>query len=342
MKKSTPGFEKPDAEIQSELPGWSLQDLALRPKSLDEFVGQDAAKETLKVAIGAAKKRGDLPDHILFAGPPGLGKTTLAAIVAGELGAEFRQTSAPAIGKPGDMASILTSIDGSLVLFIDEIHRLNAVTSELLYTAMEDFALDLMVGEGARGRAIRLDIPPFTLIGATTRAGALASPLMDRFGIKVQLDYYNDAQLLKILERDAGLLGIEPEVGALERMSVGARGTPRIAKNLLRRARDWASEKTNGRMSPEGVEDCLTQLGVDDKGLDGQDRRYLQYLATKTRGRAVGLNTIAAALTEDPITIETVIEPYLLKVGFIERTSRGRLIMPAGEMHVREGYARAA
>lgn len=313
----------------------AIQDVALRPKSLDEFVGQHEARKSLKLAIDAAKQRGEMPDHILFYGPPGLGKTTLAEIVATEMGSPFRQTSAPSVGKSGDMAAIMTSIEPRMVLFLDEIHRLSAPTSEMLYTAMEDFALDLMIGEGTRGRSVRLDLPRYTLIGATTRSGALPGPLLDRFGITIRLDYYSDEDLFSILERDVCLLGINAAPEALECLASRARGTPRIAKKLLRRARDWAQIEGGGKLDQAGVEACLAHIGIDDLGLDSQDRRYLEYLAIKMQGRPAGVGTIAAALMEDPITIESVVEPYLLKIGFIQRTPRGRIILPAAIDHLK-------
>lgn len=336
MSRATPTLEKPTRpEDLMSAEDDTIQDAALRPKSLDEFVGQPDAKKSLRLAIDAAKQRGEMPDHILFYGPPGLGKTTLAEIIAAELGSSFRQTSAPAVGKAGDMAAIMTSIEPMMVLFLDEIHRLSAPTSELLYTAMEDFALDLMVGEGSRGRSVRIPLPRYTMVGATTRAGALTKPMLDRFGIVVRLDYYNDADLQKILERDVGLLDLAADAGALECLARRARGTPRVAKKLLRRARDWAQVEGNGRLDVAGVEACLAHIGIDQLGLDAQDRRYLEYLVIKMQGRPVGLNTLAAALMEDPITVESVIEPYLLKIGFIDRSPRGRMILPAAIDHLK-------
>ena len=338
MTRATPSMEKPtrpeDLMSAGDEAG-AIQDVALRPKSLDEFVGQADVKKSLRLAIEAAKQRGEMPDHILFYGPPGLGKTTLAAIVAAELGAQFRQTAAPAVGRPGDMAAIMTSIEDRMVLFLDEIHRLSAPTSELLYTAMEDFALDLMIGEGQRGRSVRIDLPRFTMVGATTKSGGLPAPLLDRFGITVRLDYYSDEELFTILQRDMRLLGMNCEDGALERLARRARGTPRIAKKLLRRARDWAQIQAGGVLDVTGVEACLSHLGIDELGLDAQDRRYLGYLGIKMGGRAVGIGTIAAALAEDPATIESVVEPYLLKIGFIQRTPRGRVVMPDAIEHLK-------
>lgn len=338
MTKQHPALEKPDQltdQMSSEAEIWAAQDSSLRPRSLAEFIGQEEAKKSLRLAIGAAKQRGEMPDHILFSGPPGLGKTTLAEIVAAELGAYFRQTSAPAVGRPGDMAGILTGVEQGMVLFLDEIHRLSAPTSELLYTAMEDFAMDLMVGDGERGRAVRIDLPRFTLVGATTRSGALPGPLLDRFGIMIRLDYYTTSELLQILERDVRLLGMACNPGALERLACRARGTPRVAKKLLRRARDWAQMETAGVLDAAGVEACLAHIGIDSLGLDAQDRRYLGYLAVKMRGRPVGIGTISAALAEDPVTIESVVEPYLLKIGFLQRTPRGRVVTPEAVEHLR-------
>ena len=345
MAKASPALEKPDRPDEASAASdeaWALQDVSLRPTSLAEFIGQEDAKKSLRLAIGAAKQRGEMPDHILFSGPPGLGKTTLAAIIAAELQTYFRQTSAPAVGRPGDMAAILTAVESGMVLFLDEIHRLSAPTSELLYTAMEDFAMDLMVGDGERGRAVRIDLPRFTLVGATTRSGALPGPLLDRFGISIRLDYYTTDELLQILERDVGLLGIVCDRQALALLACRARGTPRIAKKLLRRARDWAQMEAGGRLDIRGVEACLAHIGIDALGLDAQDRRYLAYLAVRMRGRPVGIGTIAAALAEDPVTIESVVEPYLLKIGFLQRTPRGRVVTPDAIEHLKPTLGKVA
>lgn len=309
-------------------------DTALRPKTLDEFVGQAAAKDNLRVFIESAKSRREAMDHVLFFGPPGLGKTTLAQIVARELGVGFRATSGPVIAKSGDLAALLTNLEEGDVLFIDEIHRLNPVVEEVLYPAMEDRALDLIIGEGPSARSVRIDLPPFTLVGATTRQGLLTTPLRDRFGIPVRLNFYTIPELEKVILRGAGLLGlaIDPE-GARE-IARRARGTPRVAGRLMRRVRDFAHVAGSALVTRALADDSLTRLEVDSLGLDAQDRRYLTMIADIYKGGPVGVETLAAGLSEPRDTIEEVIEPYLIQLGLVARTARGRCLNDAGWKHL--------
>ena len=299
---------------------------SLRPQTLDDYIGQSKIKENLKVYITAAKQRGDALDHVLFYGPPGLGKTTLAGIIANEMGVHMKVTSGPAIEKPGEMAAILNNLQEGDVLFVDEIHRLNRQVEEVLYPAMEDFAIDIMIGKGASARSIRLDLPKFTLVGATTRVGLLTAPLRDRFGVIQRLEFYTPEELRTIILHSAAILGveIEPE-GAIE-LAKRSRGTPRLANRLLKRCRDFAQVCHNGCIDYEVAKTALDKLEVDSMGLDNTDRNILMTMIEKFGGGPVGLDTLAAAIGEDSGTIEDVYEPYLIKNGFINRTPRGRVV----------------
>lgn len=309
-------------------------DAALRPKALDEFVGQKAARENLRVFIAAAKERGDALDHVLFYGPPGLGKTTLAQIIARELGVGFRATSGPVIAKSGDLAALLTNLEDGDVLFIDEIHRLNPAVEEVLYPAMEDRALDLMIGEGPSARSVRIDLPRFTLVGATTRQGLITTPLRDRFGIPVRLVFYSVEELQQVVRRAAGLLNASiADDGAYE-IAKRARGTPRIAGRLLRRVRDFAHVSSAAVIDTRVADDALNRLEVDKLGLDSMDRRYLTMIADIYKGGPVGVETLAAGLSEPRDTVEEVIEPYLIQLGLIARTARGRCLNSRGWKHL--------
>jgi Holliday junction DNA helicase RuvB len=301
-------------------------DRALRPQTLDDFVGQAEARANLRVFIQSAKTRGEAMDHTLFHGPPGLGKTTLAQIMARELGVGFRMTSGPVLAKPGDLAAILTNLEPKDVLFIDEIHRLSPVVEEVLYPALEDFALDLVIGEGPAARTVRIELQPFTLVGATTRLGLLTTPLRDRFGIPTRLEFYSEDELDLIVTRGARLLGISSDPEGTREIARRARGTPRIAGRLLRRVVDFVTVEGDGRLTQAIADRALTRLGVDYLGLDGNDRRYLTLLAEHYGGGPVGVETIAAALSEARDAIEEVIEPFLLQQGLILRTPRGRML----------------
>ena len=298
----------------------------LRPKTLSEFVGQQQARENLSVFIKAAKARGEALDHVLFSGPPGLGKTTLAQIVARELGVSFRSTSGPVLAKAGDLAAILTNLEPRDVLFIDEIHRLNPAVEEILYPAMEDFELDLVIGEGPSARSVKISLAPFTLVGATTRSGLITTPLRDRFGIPVRLNFYSADELVSIVERGARVLGVDLTSDGAREIAGRARGTPRIAGRLLKRVRDFASVAGNARVDAKIADAALTRLEVDARGLDAFDKRYLKLIAESFGGGPVGIETIAAALGEARDAIEEIVEPFLLQQGFVQRSPRGRIL----------------
>ncbi|MBT5295164.1 MAG: Holliday junction branch migration DNA helicase RuvB [Octadecabacter sp.] len=309
-------------------------DRALRPQVLDEFIGQAEARSNLKVFIESAKRRGEAMDHTLFHGPPGLGKTTLAQIMARELGVGFRMTSGPVLAKAGDLAAILTNLEARDVLFIDEIHRLNPAVEEVLYPALEDFELDLVIGEGPAARTVRIELQPFTLIGATTRMGLLTTPLRDRFGIPTRLEFYTTAELHQIVTRGARLMGAPATEDGAQEIAKRARGTPRIAGRLLRRVVDFAVVEGDGTVNREIADSALTRLGVDHLGLDSADRRYLRLIAENYQGGPVGIETLSAALSESRDALEEVIEPYLLQQGLIQRTPRGRMLAQKAWTHL--------
>ncbi|WP_319824590.1 Holliday junction branch migration DNA helicase RuvB [Thalassovita sp.] len=309
-------------------------DRALRPQSLDEFIGQAEARANLKVFIQSARQRGEAMDHTLFHGPPGLGKTTLAQIMARELGVNFRMTSGPVLAKAGDLAAILTNLEARDVLFIDEIHRLNPAVEEVLYPALEDYELDLVIGEGPAARTVRIELQPFTLVGATTRLGLLTTPLRDRFGIPTRLQFYNVEELNEIVTRNARLMGAPADPEGAREIAKRSRGTPRIAGRLLRRVVDFAVVEGNGRVTQAIADHALTRLGVDHLGLDGADRRYLCLIAENYGGGPVGIETISAALSESRDALEEVIEPFLLQQGLIQRTPRGRMLAAKAWRHL--------
>jgi Holliday junction DNA helicase RuvB len=326
-----------DRLVQSTKGEYDFEENVLRPKTLDGYVGQSKVKENLKVYMNAAKQRGEALEHVLLYGAPGLGKTTLAHIIAGEMGGQLKLTSAPAIERSGDLAAILTNLNDGDVLFIDEIHRLNHSVEEILYSAMEDYALDIIVGKGPSARNIRFSLKKFTLIGATTRAGMIANPLRDRFGIICRLEMYTPDELKEIVLRSARTLGIEIEDAAAKEISKRSRGTPRIANRLLKRVRDFSTIKGNPAVTLADAKFALSKMEVDDLGLDEVDRALLRAMIEKFDGRPVGLETLAATINEDAGTIEDVYEPYLLQLGFIARTPRGRMILRGGYEHL--GYA---
>ena len=306
----------------------------IRPKTLGDFIGHDALKQNLSVFVSAARNRGEAMDHVLLYGPPGLGKTTLAHIVANELGTNFRATSAPMLTKQGDLAAILTALEPMYVLFIDEIHRLPTAIEEVLYSAMEDFKLDIMLGEGPTAKSVRIDLPPFTLVGATTRTGLLSNPLRDRFGIDLRLSFYPASDLAKIISRSANILGTKIDDNGAKMLAQSSRGTPRIANRLLKRARDFAAAIGKDYIDSDTIKTTLYQLHIDAVGLDEIDREYMNAIIKNYAGGPVGIDNLAAILSEPSDTIEDVIEPYLMQLGFVQRTPRGRVITDAGYKHL--------
>lgn len=326
-------MSEPDPNLRPEQrPGDA--DRALRPQVLNDFIGQAEARANLKIFIESARQRGEAMDHVLFHGPPGLGKTTLAQIMSRELGVNFRMTSGPVLAKAGDLAAILTNLEPRDVLFIDEIHRLSPVVEEILYPALEDFELDLVIGEGPAARTVRIELQPFTLVGATTRLGLLTTPLRDRFGIPIRLQFYSVDELHEIVSRGARLMGIPAETDGIREIARRARGTPRIAGRLLRRVVDFAVVEGNGKLTRAIADNALSRLGVDHLGLDGADRRYLSLIAENYMGGPVGVETLSAALSESRDALEEVIEPFLLQQGLIQRTPRGRMLAQKAWSHL--------
>ena len=315
-------------------PGEARQEVSLRPQYLDDYIGQKGVKENLKIFIEAARRRGEPLDHVLFYGPPGLGKTTHAGIIANELGVNIKITSGPAIERAGDLAAILTNLEENDVLFIDEIHRLNRSVEEVLYSAMEDYALDIIIGKGPSARSIRLDLARFTLIGATTRAGSLSAPLRDRFGVISKFELYTVEELTEIIRRTARILGVTADEDSLVEMAKRSRGTPRVANRMLKRIRDFSQVKGNGIIDMEITREALEALGVDELGLERLDREILSGIIERFNGGPVGIDTIAASIGEERVTIEDVYEPYLIQTGLLYRTQKGRMVSPAGYKHM--------
>ena len=318
------GYSDEDADIE----------VSLRPKRLADYIGQPAVKDNLEIFIEAAKRRNEPLDHVLFYGPPGLGKTTLAGVIATEMGVSLRITSGPAIGRAGDLAAILTNLEENDVLFIDEIHRLNRSVEEVLYSAMEDYAIDIIIGKGPSARSLRLDIPRFTLIGATTRAGSLSAPIRDRFGVISKFELYSKEDLMKILDRSCGILNVESDAEALEAMAARSRGTPRVANRMLKRVRDFSQVKGDGHIDMEIAQKAFDALGVDALGLEGLDRDILKLIIDRFHGGPVGIETIAAATGEERVTIEDVYEPYLIQLGLLNRTPKGRTVTDRAYAHL--------
>jgi Holliday junction DNA helicase RuvB len=326
--------DAPERIIDGAEVGGDVIDAGLRPQSLEDFIGQQQARENLRVFIEAARGRGEAMDHVLFFGPPGLGKTTLAQIVARELGVSFRATSGPVISKAGDLAALLTNLQERDVLFIDEIHRLNPAVEEVLYPAMEDFQLDLIIGEGPAARSVKIDLPQFTLVGATTRSGLITKPLRDRFGIPTRLEFYKVEELTEVVRRGAKLLDMPMTEDGAREIAARSRGTPRVAGRLLRRVRDFAMVGETEMVDAKAADAALTRLEVDSLGLDNMDRRYMNCIGVTYSGGPVGIETLAAALSEPRDAIEDIIEPYLMQVGLVQRTPRGRVLSPDGWKHI--------